>query len=92
MVEGKTMKIHRQDFLALRAAILARFSAADRVAIWSRYVARDLSAKRFRWDMLHASGFDTGPLYRAGLDDNHIDTALKNILPVRENNLLTSTD
>ena len=77
------MKMHRQDYLALQAAIERRFNAADRVAIWSRYVARDLSADRFRWDMLHASGFDTGPLYRAGLNDNHIGTALRNILPIK---------
>ena len=77
------MKMHRQDYLALDAAIKRRCSAADRVAIWSHYVALDLSADRFRWDMLHASGFDTAALYRAGLNDNHISTALRNILPVK---------
>jgi len=77
------MKILRQDYLAMEAAIFARFTAADRVAIWSRYVARDLTATRFRWDMLHASGFDVGALYRAGLDDKHIDTALRRILPIQ---------
>lgn len=77
------MKMHRQDYLALESAILQRFTAADRVAIWSRYVARGLSATRFRWDMLHASGFDTRPLYAAGLNDDHIDTALRRILPIR---------
>jgi hypothetical protein len=77
------MKIHRQDFLALQAAIERRFSAADRVAIWSRYAARELGPDRFRWDMLHASGFNTAPLYNAGLNDNHITTALRAILPIR---------
>jgi hypothetical protein len=77
------MKISRQDLLALRAAIETRFSAADRVAIWSRYVARQLSAERFRWDMLRASGFDTAPLYRAGLNDNDISTALRHIIRVK---------
>jgi len=84
MVEGKTMKMHRQDYLALQAAIEKRFNAADRVAIWSRYAARGLSAERFRWDMMSASGFDYIAFYDCGLSDNHISTALKNILPIRE--------
>ncbi|RPI47200.1 MAG: hypothetical protein EHM67_00020 [Hyphomicrobiaceae bacterium] len=79
------MKMHQQDFLALEAAIKNRFSAADRVAMWSRYVARDLGAKRFRWDLLHASGFDTRGLYAAGLNDSHIDTALRRIVPINKN-------
>lgn len=78
------MKIHPQDLAALEAAITKRFSAADRVALWSRYVARGLSAERFRWDMLHASGFNTKPLYDAGLNDSHIDTALRRIIPIRD--------
>lgn len=73
------MRIHPKDLAALRAAIAARFSAADIVEIQKRYAARDLSAMRFRWDMMHASGFNTAPLYRAGLNDSHIDTALRNI-------------
>lgn len=76
------MKIQPNDYAALKLAIETRFTAADRVAIWSRYVARDLSATRFRWDMLWASGFDTRPLYDAGLNDSHIDTALRSIMPI----------
>ena len=79
------MKMHRQDYLALAAAIDATHSAADRVAIWDRYVARGLSATRFRWDMLHAS-FDVGRLYAAGLENSHIDTALRRIIPIQEGN------
>ena len=78
------MKMHRLDYLELERAINARFSAADRVAIWSRYVARDLSARRFRWDLLHASGFNFTSLYQYGINDNHIDTALRRIIPIRE--------
>jgi hypothetical protein len=34
---------------------------------------------RERWDALWASGFPTGELYKAGLNDDNIDTALKAI-------------
>ena len=77
------MKIHRQDLLALQAAIDRRFNASDRAAIHDRYRARGLSDQRFRWDMLHASGFDIQPLYKAGLNDSHIDTALRYVMPAR---------
>jgi hypothetical protein len=34
---------------------------------------------RQRWDALWNSGFDVARLYSEGLDDNHIDTALRTI-------------
>lgn len=34
----------------------------------------------FCWSIFHASKFDCMKLYRAGLDDTHIETALKRIL------------
>ena len=34
---------------------------------------------RFRWDLLHASGFDTCSLYHYA-NDTHIDTALRRIV------------
>lgn len=34
----------------------------------------------FCWSMFHASKFDYKRLYGAGLDDTHIETALKRIL------------
>ena len=34
----------------------------------------------FCWSMFHASRFDCKKLYNAGLNDNHIETALKRIL------------
>lgn len=37
------------------------------------------ASMRERWDALHASGHPTAPLYKAGLNDDHIDTALRNI-------------
>ena len=35
---------------------------------------------RQRWDALFASQYPVKKLYDAGLNDNHIDTALRNIL------------
>ncbi len=49
-----------------------RFPRADRV--------KDLN-KRFRWDVFYASRFDSRPLYAADLHDEHIDTALRAIIP-----------
>lgn len=37
------------------------------------------NSERKRWDALWASQFPVGKLYAAGLDDRHIDTALKKI-------------
>ena len=34
----------------------------------------------FCWSMFHASKFDCNQLYGQGLNDNHIETALKRIL------------
>ena len=34
----------------------------------------------FCWSMFHISKFDCKRLYNAGLNDNHIETALKHIL------------
>lgn len=50
-----------------------RFHNADKV--------KDLDM-RFRWDLLHASGGWqlTAPLYDSGLNDTHIDTALRSIV------------
>ena len=73
------MKMSPQDFNALHAAIAARFTLTDYVAIHERYRERQLSDQRFRWDMLHASEFDTAKLYASGLSDAHIDTALRKI-------------
>ena len=43
-----------------------------------KYVKNQFVA--FCWSMLHASKYDTTKLYNAGLNDNHIETALKRIL------------
>jgi len=38
-----------------------------------------MNSERKRWDALWASGFPAMELYNAGLNDAHIDTALKKI-------------
>ena len=71
------MKMLPDDFSAMKAAVL---SVVERYPLAARdYSERGFSAERYRWDMLHASGFPTGPLYRY-LDDSHIDTALRAIM------------
>lgn len=37
--------------------------------------------KRFRWDILYASKIDLRPFYDADMNDTHIDTALRRIIP-----------
>jgi hypothetical protein len=59
------MKMHRQDYIALCNA-LAPFLAQG-----SPVTMRD------RWELLWRSGFDVETLYKAGLNDDHIDTALR---------------
>ncbi len=43
-----------------------------------KYVKNQFIA--FCWSIFHASKFDYKPLYAAGLEDSHIETALKRIL------------
>lgn len=73
------MKIIPADLDALRAAI-APLDSAD---IRARAVALGYSDERFRWDLLHASRFNTRGLY-AYANDSHIDTALRAIVPILE--------
>lgn len=44
------------------------------------YNDRAWPLERARWDVLHYSGFPVRRLYDAGLQDPHIDTALRKIL------------
>lgn len=44
------------------------------------YKRNGFSDKRFRWDCLWASKFNISDLYSEGLNDEHIDTALRDIL------------
>lgn len=86
------MKIKDADLQALRAAVCPLDTDARR----NRYRrgdfphatrVKDLS-KRYRWDLIHDSGLKIGdgvgmsglPLY-AYLNDDHIDTALRSLVP-----------
>jgi len=70
------MKMHRQDYLALRAACHAVMAQFDGVG----YPTAHLTSERIRWDIMHASEFNTSTLYDTGLNDSHIDTALRRIV------------
>mgnify|MGYP007073536697 CR=1 FL=1 len=66
------MKISYGLYIELQAAIapiMAKIPKPDTVP-----------AMRYRWDLLWASHFPVNRLYAAGLNDNHIDTALRNIV------------
>jgi hypothetical protein len=64
------MKMSSGDFAALSAAVTPHLASTADPAH---------SAMRQRWDAMHASGFGTAPLYKSGLNDDHIDTALRKI-------------
>lgn len=67
---GGRMKMSSGDFAKLSAAVAPHLaSTAD----------PSHSPMRQRWDAMHKSGYDTRPLYKAGLNDDHIDTALRKI-------------
>lgn len=69
------MKIKAEDYAALKLAF-SRYNLAE---IYNRYERMEYSPERCRWDILHASGFDTATLYTY-LNDSHIDTALRRII------------
>jgi hypothetical protein len=52
-------------------------------SLQKQYLDAGLSEKRFRWDLFHASKFGSKKLYDEGLDDSHIDSALKAIISSR---------
>ena len=64
------MKMSPELFAELEVAV------APLVANFS---TRNYSPMRNRWDALWQSGFSFKRLYDAGLNDNHIDTALRRI-------------
>lgn len=77
------MKISQKDFVALSDSINAVISKHSLQAITEhrdniRFVKNQFVS--FCWSIFHASKFDYKPLYDAGLNDSHIETALKRIL------------
>ena len=63
------MKMTRATYEALSDAVLPIM----------RKVAHMPLNERLRWDCLFASKFPIERLYNEGLDDNHVDTALRAI-------------
>ena len=65
----------------LRKALLIH----DTHGLRTLYRARKCTAMRYRWDLLwcavDAGHFDIGTLYRAGANDEHIDTLLRKAVP-----------
>lgn len=80
------MKMSTAHFVTLKAACEKVLS--DSPDAREAYRAQGLSDKRFRWDVLHAARINGEPSYRftcdilypAGLNDAHIDTALRLIV------------
>jgi hypothetical protein len=71
------MKISPYLYLDLKTAIVA--VVLDPQAIRQVYLSRGLSEVRLLWDCFHASRFDSNRLYNSGLNDTHIETALRSI-------------
>lgn len=68
-----------QDLQAhIQAFLTSRNLSEDEVT--EHYHARGLSPKRARWDVLYASKYPAGVCYDEGLNDDHIDTALRRIM------------
>ena len=68
------MKMRQEHYDALLAAFKLVF--ARHYSLIKQYRAQGMSELRLRWDILHASGFDTRPLY-VYLSDATIDTAMR---------------
>ena len=70
------IKMNKTDYLELSKAVCEVIN--NNPSIRQEYKNKGLSSERFRWDMLWKSGFNINHLY-SYLNDNHIDTALRNI-------------
>lgn len=78
------MKIRPEDYEKLRAATARLDTAENRAAYRAgRFPRSELTKdvnKRYRWDLLYGSGLDLREMY-SYLSDEHIDTALRRIVP-----------
>ena len=73
------MKMKLLDYTNLRIAVLELGESINLKTVREHYNRVGKGGMRFRWDVLHATRFQTAPLY-AYLNDAHIDTALRSIL------------
>jgi len=77
------MKMTQEQFGQLADSIDAELSKHSLpVIIKHRQTVKYVKSQfiSFCWSIFHASKFDCMPLYSAGLNDSHIETALKRIL------------
>ena len=76
------MKVQEHHFKSLKHVIrlTEKEILESNPDIKKAYKEHDLTPKRYRWDLLSASLFPTEVLYRSGLNDDHIDTALRAII------------
>lgn len=83
------MKITQKDYQGLKQAIEKAIQDQDLNInqLWVDYSNLGFSEMRFRWDLFHLSRVRIGDKNCPGdfnlydyLNDNHIDTALKNIV------------
>lgn len=71
----------KDDYTDLESHIIAALEQHPESA--SYYRIKGLSPQRYRWDLLHNRtkfGLNIKALYDKGLNDNHIDTALRKIM------------
>ena len=73
------MKIKKEHLEYMREKIAPFDNPSER----EQYKASGFTSKRYRWDLLHFAGLTPwlcNTLYREGLNDDHIDTALRVIV------------
>lgn len=72
-----------------RAIVTAAVTPLDTPATRERYATGNYPRadrthnvdKRYRWDLYWSAYDTTGPFYTVGLNDSHIDTVLRSIVP-----------
>ena len=76
------MKISNKVYTKLKAAILVAIEITGYTEKY--YISKNLypqrAARRYRWAILRRSTYSWTELYAEGLDDTHIDTALRKIM------------
>jgi len=81
------MKMKLEDYQKLQEAIIQGYLRLPKhirpLMSKEHYISMELSEMRWRWDLLHISGYNVIPMY-SYLNDNHIDTALKNITNIKK--------
>ena len=76
-------KMTKADFALLSLAIKGVMNdpLTKAQANPENYKKHNLTLNRFRWDIFHRCGSIVSRLYKLELNDDHIETALKKIIP-----------